>query len=242
MNWLVDMGNTTMKWCEEGNTAAYRTAVFPDRANPDFFQTHWSGLADVDAIWVGAVGSAAWLEQLQVFVRAKKIPLHVVQTAPNYGPMRNAYNPPESLGIDRWLAAMGAWYRLRQAVVVVDAGTAVTVDAVTGAGVFLGGAILPGWRLCAQALEQGTAALAVTADATHDKWPDTTAAAFQCGVRLAVVGGITAAITMAEEALGEPCRHMICGGDGAALSQYLGINVEQVPDLVLQGLQRVADR
>lgn len=73
------------------------------------------------------------------------------------------YRTPETLGADRLFAARGAVERVRQSCLVVDAGTAVTVDAVRvradGVPVFLGGAIAPGPTLLARALHAGTARL-----------------------------------------------------------------------------------
>ena len=82
------------------------------------------------------------------------------------GGVRNAYERPELLGVDRWAALVGAYARLRAAggrspVCVADAGTALTIDALASDGRHLGGLILPGIAL------QRTALLASTADIAH---------------------------------------------------------------------------
>jgi len=239
MNLLVDMGNTSVKWCCGNRTSEFRTAAFSGLIDVDFFRTIWSGLDPVAAIWVSAVGSSTWLQQLQRYAQIRNIPVLQVHSTASFGLMRNAYKPPESLGADRWLAAIAAWHLFRKAVIVVDAGTAVTVDAVTAAGVFIGGVILPGRALCQQALVRGTAALELTA-ADVDTFPDATSAAIHRGALCAVVGGIQAAITCAESALAEPSQVVICGGDSAGLYKNMASPWQRIPDLVLQGLLRVA--
>ncbi|NTV52514.1 MAG: type III pantothenate kinase [Candidatus Firestonebacteria bacterium] len=72
-------------------------------------------------------------------------------------PVKNAYRPPRDLGVDRLLNAVAARAEFGAPVIMIDAGTAITVDAVDARGVFLGGAILPGLELSLQALARGTA-------------------------------------------------------------------------------------
>ncbi len=74
-------------------------------------------------------------------------------------PIGEHLDPETITGIDRLLNAAGAWDMLRQACIVVDAGTAVTVDFVDGEGTFHGGAIAAGARMQLAALSEGTAAL-----------------------------------------------------------------------------------
>src|SRR5205085_12643161 len=90
-------------------------------------------------------------------------PRWVVSAARACG-VTNGYDHPNRLGVDRWVALIGAWHRVlaqgapRPALVVM-VGTAVTVDALDETGRFLGGDILPGFGLMLRALEMGTAGL-----------------------------------------------------------------------------------
>jgi type III pantothenate kinase len=74
-------------------------------------------------------------------------------------PMLTDLPAPQRIGTDRLCTAAMAYHRLRSACVVADFGSAVTIDAVSDDGVFLGGAILPGLRMSAAALAGRTAAL-----------------------------------------------------------------------------------
>lgn len=74
-------------------------------------------------------------------------------------PMELDVEQPEQVGVDRVLAAYAAYSVVEDAVIVADFGTAVTIDIVDDKGVFLGGAILPGFEMSADALNRHTAAL-----------------------------------------------------------------------------------
>jgi len=233
------LGNSAIKWCVASNPADFQTAYLPEHASLGFLSSIWSGLEPTKEIWLSAVGPSVWQQLICNYAKAQDVLLHQVHSVKSYGLMRNAYQTPESLGVDRWLAAIAAWYSTRQAVIVIDAGTAVTVDAVTRAGVFIGGVIMPGLLLGSQSLVRGTAALQVTTGDTGE-FPKTTSAAIHRGVMLAVIGGIQAAATTAQSELGGVCRYVICGGDSELLQPYLSPEPERIPDLVLQGLLRVA--
>ncbi len=84
-----------------------------------------------------------------VFVVGRDLPLPMSTDLPN----------PQSIGTDRLCAAVAAYDRLGTACVVADFGTAITIDCVNGEGVFLGGAILPGLNMAADALHEKTAQL-----------------------------------------------------------------------------------
>ena len=79
--------------------------------------------------------------------------------------VRSSYVDPAALGPDRWAALIGAWHLTGGACVVVNAGTTMTVDALNGEGVFLGGCIVPGAALMREALARDTANLALRAGA-----------------------------------------------------------------------------
>jgi type III pantothenate kinase len=74
-------------------------------------------------------------------------------------PVKNAYRPPKSLGVDRLLNAVAAREEFGAPVIIVDAGTAFHIDVVDSRGVFLGGAIWPGLAMSAACLARGTALL-----------------------------------------------------------------------------------
>ena len=74
-------------------------------------------------------------------------------------PIQTSLPDPSTIGQDRLLDALGAFWRSKQACIVIDAGTAVTVDFVDGQGVFHGGAIAPGVAMMLAALHEKTSGL-----------------------------------------------------------------------------------
>ncbi len=98
-----------------------------------------------------------WTERLERAAEALRLPLTVI--AASHIPISTALVRPDTTGPDRLLAAWAAATIHGSPVIVVDLGTATTVDAVDMDGFFVGGAILPGLALSADALAEGTARL-----------------------------------------------------------------------------------
>ncbi len=157
---------------------------------------------------------------------------------------------PERVGIDRLLAATAA-NQLRTAdrsIVVVDHGSAMTVDLVDATGAFVGGAILPGITMGAHALAEGTDALPLVLPAKTSEVPppigNETEAAIQSGLYWAAVGAVRSLVE--QIALSQTKPPMVCltGGVQVPLAESLtrltGLEVRCVPDLVLAGIALVA--
>lgn len=154
---------------------------------------------------------------------------------------------PPWLGVDRALAGWGAWREGREAVLVADAGTVLSLTRVDGDGTFRGGRLLAGLGLQLAAMAGGTALLpslpaggSATAEPGEDDpaWPRATAAAMVLGVE----AGLAAAVV--EAARAAACRRLVLtGGDGARLHgrvaealQPLGFTVRLWPLLCLESL------
>ncbi len=98
-------------------------------------------------------------------------------------PMPLEVDDPSAVGIDRLCTAVAAYDRLGVACVVADFGSAITIDAISEEGVFLGGAILPGLRMGAESLSQRTAQLPVVEPVVPD-W------VFGKNTQEAIIGGL----------------------------------------------------
>ncbi len=147
---------------------------------------------------------------------------------------------PAKVGVDRLLGALAAWRRCERACIVVDAGTAVTVDAVSGEGVFLGGAIFPGPGLMARSLAEGTAQLPLVQPDRLSMPPHAigrdTEQAIRSGIMQALSGGLVGLVRdMADEVGKRPVVYITGGyapppGDGGDAPWTVS------PELVLEGL------
>ena len=146
---------------------------------------------------------------------------------------------PARIGVDR-LAAAAAAHRAApagRAVVVVDAGTALTVDAIDAAGTFRGGAIAPGLRLGLNALSAGTSFLPqVELAAATPLLGKNTADGLRSGAlhgSAALVEGLCARMAAA---LDSPVALFLTGGDAPLLQPHIAAVHACAPDLVLRGL------
>lgn len=155
-------------------------------------------------------------------------------------PIRLDLEEPSTVGVDRLLTALGAYCRSATACVVVDAGTAVTVDLIDSSGVFRGGVIVPGLAMMLRSLHQGTAALPLL-DAPREA---DRGGPLGRSTREAMIRGCTAAITglvyrqveRYAELLGAYPRVIATGGDAPVLFEGDELVEIIVPDLVLIGM------
>ncbi|UCF06716.1 MAG: type III pantothenate kinase [bacterium] len=144
---------------------------------------------------------------------------------------------PELLGPDRLCAACGAVSMEVYEAVIVDAGTAVTIDILSRDG-FCGGSIFPGVDLLLDALHTGTAVLPpVAAEADPPQPPGReTRSAILSGVYWGLVGAVRELVTRSYSSLGADARVLITGGAAEFVARHLGLEATVVPDLVMSGL------
>lgn len=148
-----------------------------------------------------------------------------------------------TVGQDRLLNAIGAFEAVRQACVVVDAGTAITVDFVDGEGVFHGGAIAPGARMMLRAMHQGTAALPDVMLALPETMREgaspfgrNTPEAMLTGVVHAARGLVRSLAERYAERYEAYPQILATGGDAALLFEGDELIETIVPDLTLRGV------
>ncbi|HKB14916.1 MAG TPA: type III pantothenate kinase [Planctomycetota bacterium] len=150
---------------------------------------------------------------------------------------------PGRVGVDRLAAARGALVLERSAAVVVDAGTAITVNAVTGEGAFLGGAIVPGYRLAARALAEGTALLPfVEPGEAEGALGRDTEEAIRGGLFFGIPGLVDALVEELSRALPAGSRVLATGGDAPLLARRSRRLGRVVPELVHLGVRAACAR
>ncbi|MDJ0655726.1 MAG: type III pantothenate kinase [Xanthomonadales bacterium] len=145
----------------------------------------------------------------------------------------NAYADPSSMGVDRWMAMLGAAELTEGAFCVVDSGTAITVDRVDPEGRHLGGWILPGVELMSRSLAAGTARVSPDGRSMQDAWGRNTQECVAAGVQAAVDGSMLRMMSLLEE---KSDAIFVTGGAAEAVMPVLGERGRLVPDLVLRGL------
>ncbi|HEX7970775.1 MAG TPA: type III pantothenate kinase [Thiobacillus sp.] len=233
--WLFDAGNTRLKWAvvegglwrEQGSTAYADLPALKTR------------LEAGDECYIASVARARHEKQFGALLAPFAITPVWLTAEARFAAVRNHYANPHQLGVDRWMGLIAGRQRTWSATVVVSAGTAMTVDALSADGVFLGGLIVPGLVLMQQALRQGTAGVAEVAG-HWQAFPRTTADAVQSGIVAALCGAIQLQHARLAETAGVTPHCILTGGDADTLLPHLALPAEHVPALVLEGMDRVA--
>ncbi|MDQ6620536.1 MAG: type III pantothenate kinase [Pseudomonadota bacterium] len=241
---VLDLGNSRMKWGLYGPRGWMAAGVTSNTDIGSLALRDWQNLPrPLRAIGVNVAGEAARVRVEAQVARWRLTPQWLMSSAAACG-VSNGYRTPTQLGPDRWASLIAARQRSLGAdlfpspAIVVNAGTAVTVDALDGEGRFVGGIILPGLRLMLRALAENTAALKVSAGG-FTAFPDNTADALYSGA----VQAVTGAIEQMRARLDEPERSARCflaGGAAQELAPHLTGNVEVVDNLVLEGVLALA--
>ena len=162
-------------------------------------------------------------------------------------PFRLAYRTPETLGADRLAAAVAAWTLAggpARPVVALDAGTAITTDAVAptpDGPVYLGGAILPGPDLLRRALARDTGALPDVPWADAGPIGASTAEAVQAGLSALVLDGVAGLLRRTAGALGAEPVVVATGGWAPWLAERIDGIDHVAPTLVLDGVRQLAE-
>src|SRR5262245_1052249 len=213
---VVDVGNTRVKFGRCSPSAVEDVAALPpDAAEAWAAQLEEWGLAR-RLVWVVTGVHPDRRDRIAAWARQRGDRVHVIEH-PQQLPLRVTLEHPQRVGIDRLLDAVAANSRRRPGVpaVVIDAGSAVTVDWVDETGAFAGGAILPGLRLMTKALHDYTVLLPLIEITSSDPpLPGTsTPAAMEAGVFWAVAGGVRALVErLAARAANEPPDVFLTGG------------------------------
>jgi len=235
---LIDAGNTRIKWAMASDIAELKCASLPTQQVAEL-ASHWADLPDECEVFLSNVAGTAVAQQIETICRARNWPLKIISAQAENCGVKNHYQQPAQLGSDRWAALIAAWHSARAACLVVNCGTATTIDALFNEGDFLGGLILPGLNLMQLSLTNTTAQLRDTAG-EHQDFPRNTADAIFSGAIQASCG----AILLQHQRLGVKNAPIILSGGAAPqlLTELKRINlpIRIVDNLVLQGLLLIA--
>jgi type III pantothenate kinase len=199
----------------------------------------WQGLSQPRRVIACSVAGGQVGDWLDAWAMTHGLSVHWVTSLHEQCGVRNLYQDPSKLGADRWAALIAARALVTGAAVAVVAGTTVTVNALSREGDFLGGLILPGLDMMADALTRGTAGLP-RAHGQFAPFPQNTADAIASGAIQSVCGAIE---RMRGElaARGAEPHILLSGGAAEILNAHLGQSSFIVPNLVLEGLRVIAD-
>lgn len=233
---LVDVGNSRIKW-------SWQSKLNQQTLNHQGWQDaleklhHHLQLEQPSTVFLVHVLGDDFNSRLRAVCVDLSIDLRLITTKHQSSLIRHGYEQPDQLGADRFVALHGAVSEFSaQACIVIDCGTAVTIDLVDTDGKHLGGVILPGVRLWLESLMKNTSALDQWGNYSRQVLATNTAD----GVSWGCINGLSAAIAsivkQMETQCSKPCKRIICGGDSVVLLDYLDSQTLLRPDLVLQGL------
>ena len=229
MTILIDIGNTAVKW-------QLRESEQPsDMGRGDVSQLmRWLeslGNLPRQQVAVSCVRDDEFAGELRdALVHLGCSSVDFAESSATHAGVTNAYASPSSLGVDRWLAVLALKSRGHESGIVVDVGTACTID-VLESNRHVGGFILPGPKLACEALVANTDKIRYSTEPPAALEPGgDTGACVVSGAWLTIVGAVK------EIAKRYPhCPLFLAGGAAPTLID-LGVEGELVTDLVFDGL------
>lgn len=259
---LVDMGNQRLKWRRmpaggedravpaAGGVVSLNRQDDPEQAPLERrLERAFTGAAVPRRILLSAVSQDGAVADFRAWCERRwGVAVESVESVAEYDGFINDYDQPAQLGCDRWLAALAASRLIRQdngstPVVVVDAGTALTVDLVHR-NHFCGGVIMPGYLTMVRMLGRDTGRIRLQApiDGSHRGAVVATNSddAVRSGSFNAVCGGMDRCIDEIRVRVGDTPRVLFTGGDGGLVQGGSRFRGDIRENLVLDGLAIVA--
>ena len=231
MHLLIDAGNTRIKWALlNPNQHESMVTQYVDKKRIEQSLSELP-IENIESVWLSSVRDAGELENL--LNKHFAVEIHKAVSTDRYKELISGYLRPEQLGVDRWLALCSCYERYNNSFIVIDAGTAITLDVVDKGCRHLGGHIIPGRDLMVESLNLNTHLIEVKDSALIyelDLGADTQSAVTN-GASSAVTGYIGSVI---EQYPGY--KVVITGGAACEISASLKCETEVVENLVLEGL------
>ncbi|GAO37126.1 pantothenate kinase [Sulfuricella sp. T08] len=234
----VDVGNTRIKWgMHDGNSWLSQGGI--ETSDVAGLGDAWRGLIAPERIVASNVAGPHVAMQIEEACKGWPAKMQWVVAVENQCGVSNGYEIPSQLGSDRWAALIASRHIVPEGCVVVNAGTAMTVDALTADGVFLGGLIVPGVATMLRALAVSTAAIEEGGGHYRDI-PKNTSDAVYSGALSAMVGAVWHMNALLAGEIKRAPTCLLSGGDAQLLLPLLSGKTRMVDNLVLDGLIRIA--
>lgn len=239
---LIDIGNTRIKWAraDAQRLGEQSAAVHANWSEQDFIEQVLNSGPRAERVLIANVGGKRMGDLVQAaLLRHWQLQPRFMQSPAAGSGVSNAYPEPAKLGVDRWLAMLGARSLAAGPVCVVSVGTALTIDGVDAGGRHLGGVIVPGPDLMVSSLLKNTSDIAqraATGRTQEQLFADNTLGAIQQGAVQALAALVDRAVVTLQEQLGQAPSLLLTGGAGARIRAAIHASSREIPDLVLRGL------
>lgn len=244
MKLLVDIGNTRLKWVAlEAGFIVKRGHLLHRGHDPDAWGDRlWRYLKRPERALIANVAGPRAAQALSDWLaeRWSLAAEFVASEERNHG-IVNAYETPEKLGVDRWVAMIGAHRLYRQHCIVIDCGTAMTIDALDGGGHHQGGVIVPGMRLMHEALFRKTSLIPEQEMGEVVLLGKNTQECVWGGIVHALAATIDRVSARMARSLEGEVQRLLTGGNAEVLLPFLEHDYRLEPDLIFRGLRVIAD-
>lgn len=235
---LIDVGNTNTKFVfiqQSGLTNIKRTEN--NVVNESFCQQHWY---QATKIVIASVGNGKITAIIKNWAKKQNILVTEVFSEANKYGVTSGYDYPSQLGVDRWLALLGAAQRFsRRNCLIVDAGTATTIDLLTATGEHVGGWILPGIATMYTSLLSNTSKIHAEPQTNGNlTFAKNTSSNVNNGLWAATVGAIELALRKAQQDLITVENVVLTGGNAHQIKKMLSVEAIVAEELVFLGLQQ----
>jgi type III pantothenate kinase len=235
---LFDAGNTRIKWGLHDGRVYVATGAVETANAASLAQALPANPPAARAIASNVAGAVA-REALERICRTRGAALSFIASQAEQLGVKSGYRDPAQLGTDRWAALVAAHHAGPGHKLVVNAGTALTIDALTADGRFLGGVIVPGPQLMRRSLDRGTAGLRLT-EGRFVEFPASTPDAITTGAIQACAGAIERMRDAMAGADCAPSQIVLSGGAAPEIAGHLPIAATIRENLVLDGLLLMA--
>ncbi len=247
---FLDLGNTRIKAALEDEFGyQYLGPIsLSDFSHLDRLDKFLGG-AKPTAVFMSSVVSANDLDAVKSVVQNtyKLFPVMLTSQKSCCG-LTTGYDDFNQLGDDRWMALQGLYSKTKEPAVLIDAGTAMTIDAILE-GQHLGGFIVPGLDSLRTSLVSDTANLTCVEESTSTTSNKVPTNLLATNTESAILGGtlyMTASfcnrlITDLNQQVGTQFKVYITGGNADKLNALIDVHSEVVPDLVLLGMKKIVE-
>ena len=240
---LMDIGNTRLKWGvleSDGSIQPGQPIVVSDGFLDELNST-WADQFVPERILVSSVASAEIENDVAQWSREMGlVKIDFVHSQAEAFGVRNAYEQPEKLGVDRWLSLIAMASRKQLPACVVDCGTALTLDVLDQQGQHLGGLIVPGLGLMHESLVRRTSGIRNSTEIPGGLLGSNTDSAIQSGIIHAACGLVERVFGQLRDEMGKDLKLYITGGDASRVAREVSFESVLAPALVLEGLAAIA--
>ncbi len=201
----------------------------------------------IDEIYVTSVISLKENKKILTYLeKGFKIKPNQIKSAKSLLGVKNSYKQPSNLGDDRWCAIVGGYNLFKKSLVIVDCGTAISVDCVNGCGQHLGGYILSGFDGYSKSFSNADGLKKIKFNKKNIKnnlsYAKTTQNALHSGYILMVISAIEKTFIQLQVKTKQKPILILSGTYGRQILSYLSIKAKHKPNLILESLGLISDK